>query len=209
MRLFAISALFVVGASSLAQAYAPSIPSCPPAMPRLINYCNGCHGGHGNSPVYPAPRIAGQNAEYIANQLVLFQARGRDNPLAHSSMWIAARDPDLTADGIAAIAAYYSKQVSTPRPSWMVNQDLAAKGKNIYMNGFPDRGVLACVGCHGAEGLGAASIPSLARQNPAYIRRQFQDWKNGYRAAAGPMPAFAKALHDDEIEALTEFFYSL
>ena len=42
--------------------------------------CSACHGPNGNSTSSQWPKIAGQNAIYIAEQLQLFKASVRVNP---------------------------------------------------------------------------------------------------------------------------------
>src|SRR5882762_8425451 len=43
--------------------------------------CASCHGPNGNSTNPEWPRLAGQSAVYIAEQLRLFRAGVRDNPV--------------------------------------------------------------------------------------------------------------------------------
>ena len=60
--------------------------------------------------------------------------------------------------------------------------DLVA-GDGLYNNGDPKRGVVACVGCHGANGnSGVASWPKLAAQHTAYTVKQLKNYKDGSRA---------------------------
>lgn len=48
--------------------------------------CAGCHGGKGNGNDFAAfPRIGGQHAAYIATQLKLFRAAGREDEVADST----------------------------------------------------------------------------------------------------------------------------
>ena len=45
--------------------------------------CAGCHGGKGNGNDFAAfPRIGGQHSAYIATQLKLFRAAGRDDDVS-------------------------------------------------------------------------------------------------------------------------------
>lgn len=45
--------------------------------------CAGCHGGKGNGNDFAAfPRISGQHSAYLATQLKLFRAAGRDDEVA-------------------------------------------------------------------------------------------------------------------------------
>ncbi len=60
--------------------------------------------------------------------------------------------------------------------------DLAA-GEALYSNGDASRGVVACVGCHGANGKSAsATWPKLSAQHAAYTTKQLKNFKDGSRA---------------------------
>src|SRR5215468_2108488 len=47
-----------------------------------VQYCKTCHGlsGQGFRGAYPMPRLAGQQPEYLENQLRAFIERRRTNP---------------------------------------------------------------------------------------------------------------------------------
>ena len=51
------------------------------ALPAKIEYCKTCHGlsGQGYRGFFPIPRLAGQQTEYIENQLAAFIERRREN----------------------------------------------------------------------------------------------------------------------------------
>src|ERR1700674_5439084 len=68
-----------------------------------LEYCKTCHGlsGQGFRGAYPMPRLAGQQPEYIENQLRAFIERRRTNPVmfnvAHS----------LSPSMLRALAAHF------------------------------------------------------------------------------------------------------
>src|ERR1700733_8302457 len=66
--------------------------------------CAACHGANGNSTNPLWPRLAGQNAVYIAQQLRLFKSGVRANPVM-MPMVSALSDQD-----IADIAVYFEAQ---------------------------------------------------------------------------------------------------
>ena len=53
------------------------------ALKAKTDYCKTCHGieGQGFRGSFPMPRLAGQQPEYIANQLQAFVERRRTNPV--------------------------------------------------------------------------------------------------------------------------------
>ena len=66
--------------------------------------CSACHGPNGNSTTVQWPKIAGQNAVYIAEQLRLFKAGVRVNPdMLKMTMLLSDKDID-------SVAVYYQAQ---------------------------------------------------------------------------------------------------
>lgn len=58
----------------------------------------------------------------------------------------------------------------------------AAKGEQLYNSGDASRGVIACVGCHGAAGNSTITQnPKLAGQHAEYIAKQLADFKTPQR----------------------------
>jgi cbb3-type cytochrome c oxidase subunit III len=76
----------------------------------------------------------------------------------------------------------------------------AAKGEALYNNGDAKRGVAACMGCHGANGVsGGGAYPKLAGQHASYIVKQLKDYKAGKDRANAVMSAFAGLLSDEDM----------
>jgi len=69
-----------------------------------IPACMGCHGPNGSgNPAAAFPALAGQNPEYIAEQLKQFRSGGRANDAGEMMRTIAKRLSDAE---IAAVANY-------------------------------------------------------------------------------------------------------
>ena len=65
-----------------------------------------------------------------------------------------------------------------------------------------------CAGCHGPDGNSAAPMfPKLASQDPAYIRKQLQDFKSGARQSAQMQP-FAAQLNPQDIANVAAYYAS-
>jgi cytochrome c553 len=165
-----------------------------------IRNCTFCHGVSGQGEMV-APRIAGQRPQYIENQLHNFIGHIRDNPYAKKYMWNAAAN--LTPDLIHGFAGYFSSQA--PRPAEDGNRDLVAVGRDIFEQGVPSENVVACIVCHGPEAQGIRQIPRLGGLSYLYVKRQLEQWNEGYRQAAQPMPKVARSLSPDKIEALASY----
>jgi cytochrome c553 len=169
--------------------------------------CVWCHGPslQGFST---APRLAGQSAEYIVNQLYNFRTHARDNPLSRQYMWGAAAN-HLSLQTANALALYLS--TLSPKAADDGYEALTTKGRMIYQEGIPDANIPSCVACHGpnAEGAaaeGAGQIPRLGGLSYYYLKRRLEQWGEGYHTAAfPPMPEIAGKLSDGEIEALASY----
>lgn len=128
--------------------------------------CFLCHGQRGESTSEIFPRLAGQNAEYIAKQLQAFKTGTR------KSTAMADMSAKLTPDEMLALGKYY-QQMDLPREEPKEPQ-LAAMGHYIYHNGNKFSGVPACVACHGPNAEGAAALPRLGRQFASYLEHQLK-----------------------------------
>ena len=80
-----------------------------------------------------------------------------------------------------------------------------AAGEELYSNGDASRGVVACVGCHGANGKSASGAwPKLAAQHAAYIAKQLKNFKEGTRANA-VMAGMAASLTEQDMNNIAAY----
>ena len=83
-------------------------------------------------------------------------------------------------------------------------------GKRVFENGIPDKNVLACAGCHGAQAQGNAQFPRLAQQHADYIEKQlvvFQ--RTDERPEGALMKMVAHELTKQDISAIAVYLESL
>jgi cytochrome c553 len=140
--------------------------------------CSSCHGTDGRGVSQNFPRLAGQQAEYLAVQLKAFRDHSRADPHAHTYMWgMAARLSDPTIDGLAAL---YAKQ--PPAPGTRGEPGEVAAGEKIFREGIPGEDVPACMACHGEKAEGNGVIPRLAGQYRTYIEGQLEAFAVNSRA---------------------------
>ncbi len=150
--------------------------------------CSACHGPNGNSANPDWPRLAGQNAVYIGEQLRLFRSGARANP---TMMPMAT---GLSDQDIADIAVYYEAQ--TPL-GLEADPSYWQAGEALYVRGDASHQVPACVACHGPVGRGnlAAGYPALRAQQSVYLVKQLNDYASGARyTGAHPAQATPNAL---------------
>jgi cytochrome c553 len=135
-----------------------------------IEYCKTCHGlsGQGYRGFFSMPRLAGQQVEYLENQLRAFIERRRVNKYMNS----AARG--LGPAMRMALAKHFSNL--NPKPLGGASRKLVAMGKTIYEEGIPESNVPACMACHGPEAKGKEEIPRLAGQLHDYISKELVNW---------------------------------
>jgi len=147
--------------------------------------CTACHGPSGNSVNPEWPSLAGQNAAYIHEQLVMFKSRKRNNPIMQPIV-----DAVPEAD-FADIAAYFAAQ--TPA-GLEADPSYWKAGEALYRSGDAARNIPACGACHGPAGQGnaASGYPALRAQHSVYTAKQLQDYLSGNRYRD---PADAKTVH--------------
>ena len=135
--------------------------------------CFLCHGAEGESASEVFPRLAGQNAEYIATQLENFKSGKR------KSSAMAPMVAELSPDDMAALGRFYSSR--PPHKEAPKDAPLAAVGQYIYSQGNRFSGVPACASCHGPDGAGSNALPRLAGQHAAYLDNQLKQFNKRER----------------------------
>jgi cytochrome c553 len=192
----------LIGSAAVAAAQAEGVdPQAARAAAKLaVGVCGTCHGPQGNSQVPKYPRLAGQNATYLAAQLRAFRAQTRGDADAMGFMWgMAAGLDDPTID---ALAAYYAAQ--KPIAGAAGDPAVSARGAEIFEHGVEAAGVPACSACHGATGEGLGEFPRLAGQHAQYLLKQLAAFQSNMRNVA-VMHGVASGLKVQEMEAVAAF----
>ncbi len=170
-----------------------------------IEYCKDCHGqsGQGYRGFFPIPRLAGQQTEYLKNQLQAFVEHRRTNNI----MFNVAHT--LSPAMIAALAADF--RALNPRPFGGAPRGLVAGGEKVFQNGVPEANVAACAACHGPNAEGSGEIPRLAGQLPDYIFNKLTNWskERGQNPArpdiSAVMSPVAHSLTKPQVEAVAAY----
>ncbi len=169
--------------------------------------CFRCHGIDGAGDSSGAfPRLTGQFTEYTLKQMRDYANGSRPNdimtPIAQA----------LSEQDWLDVSAFYA-QLEAPdlgRPAF----DVAAlqRGADLSASGSAERGVQACINCHGPAGIGIEPhYPYLAGQFATYMELQFRFWKEGVRRNDhyGVMTDIANRLTDEDVRAVSIYFESL
>lgn len=221
-------ALTVTGATALALAQTPvpatpapapaatgpagkpaAVPAGPKSLEAKVAMCVGCHGivGYkGSFPeVYRVPKIAGQNAKYIAAALNAYKTGDRKHPTMRG---IAE---SLSEQDIADISNYYENLGKGARQTPV--QDKPSREPNSQVAALMQKA--ACASCHGANMSKPIdpSYPKLAGQYPDYLFVALKSYKTDNNAAVGRnngvMGAIAKQFSNAELKALSNYISSL
>jgi cytochrome c553 len=185
--------------------------------------CAMCHNANGISRMAKFPKLAGQKAVYIEQQVMAFREGRRHNDGGQMQSIVG----EIAHADVAQIAAYFSL---LPQDVVLVNTEIESAGNGIS-EGLTQKlnkgqllfqvgreGVAACADCHGNK---SSNAPWLDGQHKQYLEKQMHDFNFGDREAdcsiAKPKIALQSKqltstsgrLNDAEIEALAVYFSTL
>lgn len=169
--------------------------------------CVGCHGNDGNAIMAQYPKLAGQHADYLTKQLADYKlavtssgTQGRSNPI------MAGMAAALSPTDMADLGAYFS---SLPISDNTTPEHVIAIAEPLYRFGDPERGIAACIACHGPRGNGTSlsGFPKISGQHAEYIQLQLESFRADQRNndMNGMMRSVAAKLSDNEIKALSAY----
>jgi cytochrome c553 len=200
MKKLALAALVMFGAVGTASAAGNAADGKMKSMA-----CAACHGADGNSMIPTFPKLAGQHAEFTAKQLADFKSGARTDPT------MSGMAAPLSEQDIADLAAYFSSNAGSIGTA--ADAEKAAIGQRIYQAGDKEKGIAACMACHGPAGSGnpGAVFPVVSGQHSAYIIKALQDFRSGTRTndPANMMRDIAAKMSDSEIAAVAEYISGL
>jgi cytochrome c553 len=166
--------------------------------------CGYCHEYDGNTRMPNFPRLAGQWPAYIKKQLQDFRAGRRSGQMTATAEL-------LNDQAIDEVVDYFSAQV--PRPLDMPAQDDTARAlaEQLYFKGDIQRGITACITCHGEHGHGIGAIPAVAGQQPDYLDKELKAFRSRQRSndSSGQMRQVTAAMTDGDIAALAHYLAAL
>ena len=200
-------------AAALTLAAAPAAASNlvdgdPDAGQQKMTTCAACHGGNGVSANPQWPSLAGQHSKYIAQQLAWFKEGKRNNVLMNSqAMGLSDEDMD-------DLAAYYESQKPAVRE--VANANTVERGQRLYRGGDEERGLPACIACHGPTGAGNPGVPypMVGGQHATYLASSLREYAAGgdnrsNTETQNMMTSIAQKLTPEEIDALASYMQGL
>jgi cytochrome c553 len=232
---------------AMAQAGSPSGPGAVPDLAagqqiattgnpaKGVIACVTCHGavGEGNA-ASGFPRLAGQSAWYMSEQLDSYADGRRKNPImepiakalsdserrAVSAYYAGLKTPAATASPAPGTSAPPAGTASpapgtSPPPAATGAKPAspgAGRGETLYVSGDESLRVQGCVNCHGPGGVGEPpTYPYLAGQHASYLASALREFKNGTRTndPSGQMPYIARQLSDSDIDAVSAYLAQL
>jgi cytochrome c553 len=187
MRATLIGLVALLG-SGAALALAQEMAGDPEAGHQIAGMCESCHGLDGNTAGQRTPRIGGQPAAYLAEQLHAYRSGERENYM----MSDVAKE--LSDEQIQDLAAWYASQAVTP----------------VLPEGYSTAAApLSCFGCHGANGIARMQdAPNLAGYSRYYLLTQLRAYRSGEREHEVMTP-IAQRLSEEEISEVADWYASI
>ncbi|MEM5314698.1 c-type cytochrome [Paraburkholderia sp. JHI869] len=172
-----------------------------PGKTIALQVCSNCHGVNGVSISPTFPKLAGQRKEYLVAQLTDFKSHTRADPNAQRFMWGFTHLTDTQIDELATYFSSQSAVLGVAGDPALINE-----GKAIYHSGLPDKGVAACVACHGKHGEGMIEFPRLAGQHADYVMKQLEVFQHtDTRPRGAAMKAVCANMSDRDMRAVAAF----
>ena len=188
-RLLAAAVTLAASTLHTAGAHADSVADA-------IATCAGCHGENGVPIDKTFPVIAGQNRNYILNQLHDFKTGRRKNEI------MAGIVAEMSKTDMEAIATHFSKQ------AWPV-QEAQKPSAEIESAAETTLSLFKCDVCHHPQYQGDTVRPRLAGQNEEYLLKTMQDFRDKARGNYIGMSAVLGGLSDDDLKGIASYLASL
>lgn len=154
------------------------------AMADRMLACTACHGPEGRAGADGYyPRIAGKPAGYLYQQLLNF----RDGRRLYEPMTVLLQQlPDSYLYDIGQFFASQHPPYPPPEQTPSTPAQLQ-RGEQLVRHGEPERGLPACIACHGETLAGSEpGIPGLLGLSRDYLTAQLGAWQNGTRRSPEP-----------------------
>lgn len=201
------------------------LPSLPLSAQNLQNgkeineTCAGCHGEHGQGGKKGEyPRISGQRASYLEQQLRQFRDRKRIN----IPMFPYTQERELPEEDIVDVAGYLAKiELPTKIPTFKDTDDALTRLKAMdrimiipRAEGDVEKGKTHyhehCQNCHAKDGMGRSDFPMLVGQYTNYLMKQMQAYRAKERPHDEDKPGgILDRFSEDDLQDILAFLTSI
>ncbi|QIL20750.1 c-type cytochrome [Thermomonas sp. HDW16] len=186
--------------------------------------CAACHGANGVAIAPIFPNLAGQHADYLYWELMEYHSGAMpDSPMAPLAASLSEAD-------MRDLALYYASlptgRIPAEEGAAPPDPALMARGKQLFTEGDPSKGIPPCQGCHGADAKGFpnanqpdrdgdtpwAVYPMLRGQNAAYLQSRlatFHGQQLHSSTADHVMNGVGQRLDDNDIAAVSTWLSEL
>ncbi|MGE6605652.1 c-type cytochrome [Halomonas sp. NPDC076908] len=173
----------------------------------MAQTCAACHGAQGISPSGAFPHLAGQQMSYLAKQIMDIRDGNRIVPE------MAGQVDDYSDQDAWDAAAFFAGQEANLGQTNDEDEELLARGEELYRAGDMSKGIPACAACHTPTGvgIGSAVYPGLSGQHAEYTVATLQDFASGDRANSpnNVMGDIASKMSDADMEAVANYLLGL
>jgi len=199
-------AIIIAASASVFLAPHPTSAETAAAVQTDTATCVACHGMRGQGAPAGVPRLAGQNADYMAHALSMFKAGTRNSaimqPIAQS----------LSDTRIRDLADYFSNQEAPVVDAGAASSpQLLLAGKQLAEVGAAN--VAACFSCHAEQGKGnGARFPRIAGEPAQFVINRLHEFQARARKAVpqpGTMTAVAATLDESQIKEAAAYLSQL
>lgn len=156
--------------------------------------CALCHGLYGDSARAKFPKLAGQKAAYLEQQILNFRDGIRNNDGGQMTSMVT----ELDGQDLTAVVAWFSSQAD-PRPGAVGDPN----GETLFRNS-------GCGQCHDESDRSGAT-PLLAAQHQPYLAKQMRDFRDGDRPAGADVRKLGQlsSLSDTDIDGIAAYLAAL
>lgn len=203
-NLFFAAVLSAACSSALAQIALPERLKVAQADPSVLKaavdagkkaafFCANCHGDDGVSKTSDVPNLAGQNPEYLLEQIRKFASGERKDPFMQGLIKVFKDEDRLH------IALYYANMSVRPTVADVAQ---ATKGKALFTK--------LCVRCHGEQAHGTEVYPRLAGQKLPYLQTAITRYRDHTGIRSNQLMTIATAtLKSDDVIAVANYLAQL
>ena len=195
-----LAACGVASAQTVATDRLKAIQADPVALKAAIEagrkatfFCLNCHGDNGISKIPEVPNLAGQNPDYLLEQIRKFGSGERKDQFMQGLIKV------LKEEERVQIALFYGSESVKPSAADLV---LVARGKDLFTR--------LCVRCHGETAHGDATIPRLAGQQAPYLQSSITRYRDKTGVRNNPLMSIATStLKNEDIKAIANYLTQL